>query len=76
MLEKDFKGNKLYFTKVRDYIGPVTLMYRPNKTIFQIMDNYVIEYDGRYYIIDEVKYQNVNYSFSDFVLAYPDVLGF
>ncbi len=76
MIYKIFHDKKLYFKDLKPYDGPVTLMNRPNMTIFQMMDKHLIEIDGKYYEINEVIYDEIAYSFSDFAKKYLDVYDF
>ena len=73
---KIFRGEKLYFKDLKPYFGPVTLMYRPNMTIFTMMGKYLIEMDGMYYEINEVEFEGTTYSFKDFQKKFLDVYDF
>lgn len=71
---KEFLGDKLYFTKVLPYDGPMPLVLYPDNTILYLFDNYVVDIDRKYYIILEVSYKETTYDIKNFVKKYPQVL--
>lgn len=75
MPDKLFKGKKLEFIKYESYVGPIVLMYCPPQTILRCQDKYVVDIDGKYYTLLEVKYEDKLYKMADFVKIWPDVVG-
>lgn len=76
MESKEFRGETLYFKVLEPYDGPITLMYRPEKTIFAGYNCYVVEIKGQYYQLLKVEYLGKEYDILAFIHQYPDVLEF
>ncbi len=71
---KFYNGEKLYFSKLVEYDGPITLAYYPNKTIINIMGKYIINIDAKYFEVLEVIYQSQKYNFDLFVKLHKNIL--